>query len=82
LLLVASVRQAAAQPPDETPRSALAERVSVGGEFTATVGTEDPGFFNYATYAYDPLRNARLVLDSAVRATRHLELLGQVRVDA
>jgi len=50
LLLVASVRPAAAQPPDETPRGGLSERVSAGGEVTATFGSADPGFFNYATY--------------------------------
>jgi hypothetical protein len=25
-------------------------RVVIGGEFTATVGPEDPGFFNYTDY--------------------------------
>ena len=81
LLLVASVRQAAAQPPEETPRGGLADRVSIGGEVTATAGSNDPGFFNYATYAYDPMRNVRVVLDSAVRASRHVELLAQLRTD-
>ena len=81
LLLVASVRPAAAQPPDETPRGGLSERVSVGGEVTATFGSADPGFFNYATYAYDPMRNVRVVVDAAVRASRHLEVLAQLRTD-
>ncbi len=49
LLLVASVRPAATQPPDETPRGGLVDRVSVGGEVTATLGSDDPGFFNDAT---------------------------------
>lgn len=81
LLLVASVRQAAAQSPDETPRGGLADRVTVGGELTATLGSDDPGFFNYATYSYDPMRNVRVVLDSSVRASRQVELLGQLRTD-
>ena len=49
LLLVARVRPAATQPPDETPRGGLVDRVSVGGEVTATLGSDDPGFFNDAT---------------------------------
>ena len=81
LLLVASVRPAAAQPPDETPRGGLAERVSVGGEVTATLGSKDPGFFNYATYAYDPMRNVRVVVDASLRASRHVEVLAQLRTD-
>lgn len=81
LLLLASVRPAAAQPPDETPRDGLAGRVSVAGEVTATVGTSDPGFFNYATYAYDPMRNLRVVVDSSVRASRRIEVLAQLRTD-
>ena len=81
LLLVASVRQAAAQSPEETPRGGLAEHVSVAGEATATLGSRDPGFFNYATYAYDPMRNVRVMIDVAVRASRQVEVLGQVRTD-
>ena len=81
LLLVASVRQAAAQPSAETPRGGVADRVSVGGELTATVGSTDPGFFNYATYGYDPLRNVRVVLDASVRASRQVEVLAQLRTD-
>ncbi len=81
LLLVAIVRPAAAQAPDETPRGGLAERVSVGGEVTAGYGSKDPGFFNYATYAYDPMRNVRVVVDTSVRLSRQIEVLGQLRTD-
>ncbi len=81
LLLVATVRPAAAQPPDETPRGGLAERVTVGGEVTAGYGSKDPGFFNYATYAYDPMRNVRVVMDAAVHVSRQIEVLGQLRTD-
>ncbi len=81
LLLVATVRPAAAQPPDETPRGVPASRVSVGGEVTAGYGSTDPGFFNYATYAYDPMRNVRLVMDASVRVSRQIDVLGQLRTD-
>jgi hypothetical protein len=79
LLLLASVVPAAAQTPDSAP--ATAPRLAVSGELTATVGSHDPGFFNYATYDYSPLRNVRVVLSSSLRMTRRLELLGQVRTD-
>ena len=81
LLLVASVRPAAAQPPDVAPPSGLASRGAVAGELTATFGSEDPGFFNYATYAYEPMRNVRVVIDGSVRASRRVELLAQLRTD-
>lgn len=81
LLVVAGVSDAIAQPPDAAPPAALGDRLAVGGEVTATYGSEDPGFFNYATYAYDPLRNVRVVLDASVRPLRQVELLAQVRTD-
>ncbi|MEZ5416919.1 MAG: hypothetical protein R2708_06200 [Vicinamibacterales bacterium] len=58
-----------------------AGRVAVAGEVTATYGSSDPGFFNYATYAYDPLRNVRVLIDASVRPSRGVELLAQLRTD-
>lgn len=81
LLLVACASRVSAQtanaPADATPP----ERVSMGGELVATYGPEDPGFFNYATYAYEPLRNVRLMFDASVRPFRGVEMLAQVRTD-
>jgi hypothetical protein len=79
LLLLASVVRAGAQTADAPPGDVA--RVAVAGEVTATYGSEDPGFFNYATYDYSPLRNVRVVIDSSVRVIRHLEVLGQLRTD-
>lgn len=80
LLVVVGVSDATAQPAD-APLSPAGGRLAVGGEVTATYGSEDPGFFNYATYAYDPLRNLRVVIDGAFRPMRRVELLGQLRTD-
>jgi hypothetical protein len=80
LLLLATASTAAAQPAEVPPDDGAA-RVSVGGEAIATFGSHDPGFFNYATYDYSPLRNVRLILDTSLRATRHLEVLAQLRTD-
>jgi hypothetical protein len=83
LLLVVSVREAGAQPPVVDPPTAdpHGATIAVAGELTATYGSADPGFFNYATYAYDPLRNVRLVVDASLRPGRRLELLAQLRTD-
>ena len=53
----------------------------MGGEVVATYGPDDPGFFNYATYAYEPLRNVRLMFDASVRPFTGVEVLAQVRTD-
>ncbi|MGE0123409.1 MAG: hypothetical protein AB7U25_10765 [Vicinamibacterales bacterium] len=79
LLLLGSAIPVAAQSPD-APAAAV-PRVAVSGEVTATVGSHDPGFFNYATYDYSPLRNVRIILNSSLRVSRHVEILGQIRTD-
>lgn len=80
-LFVLTVGSAAAQPPDVPADPGDAGLITVGGELTATYGSEDPGFFNYATYAYDPLRNVRVVFDASLRPLRQVEVLAQVRTD-
>jgi hypothetical protein len=80
VLMAASPLRASAQPADTAPPE-LGARFTFAGEISATIGSVDPGFFNYATYDYSPLRNVRVVLDTSVRATRHLEVLAQLRTD-
>lgn len=80
LLVMTAAGSAWAQAPAEGP-APITDRFAVGGEITATYGSLDPGFFNYATYAYDPLRNVRVVFDASVRPMRQVELLAQVRTD-
>ncbi|MEZ5421115.1 MAG: hypothetical protein R2708_27775 [Vicinamibacterales bacterium] len=81
LFLALAAAPAAAQAPVGADGAAGPARLSAGGEVTATYGSEDPGFFNYATYAYDPLRNVRVVLDAAARPLPQVEFLAQVRTD-
>lgn len=80
VLLPAFAARASAQPADTQPPESGA-RFTFAGEVSATIGSLDPGFFNYASYDYSPLRNLRVVLDSSIRATRHLEVLAQLRTD-
>jgi hypothetical protein len=79
--LLVTAGAASAQPPDARPQPSLGALFSIGGEVSATYGSNDPGFFNYATYAYDPLQNVRVVFDASVRPLRAVEVLAQVRTD-
>ena len=53
--------------------------LTLGGDVSATIGSDDPGFFNYTDYENSELRMLRLELTAALRAGRHLSLLGEVR---
>ena len=66
--------------PDE-PISLAGGHIVLGGEFTATVAPDDPGFFNYTSYEFSALRNVRMGLSAEVRANDRLQLLGEVRLD-
>lgn len=81
LLVVASAVRAGAQPAAPGRDAASPARVTVSGELVAIYGPEDPGFFNYATYAYEPLRNVRATLDASARPFTGVEVLAQVRTD-
>jgi hypothetical protein len=63
------------------PVSVADGRVVVGAEVTATFAGEDPGFFNYTDYEYSALRNFRVGLGAEWRASRWLQVLGELRVD-
>lgn len=81
LTFLAAVSPAWAQSADPESAPPPPPRVSVGGEITATYGSDDPGFFNYATYDYSPFRNTRVVLDASAAPFRRVDVLAQVRVD-
>jgi hypothetical protein len=76
---VASGAQAQILPSE--PVSLGGGRLVLGGEFTATVGPEDPGFFNYTDYEYSTLRNVRLALTAEFRAHARLQFLTELRID-
>jgi len=56
-------------------------RIVFGGEVTATVGADDPGFFNYTSYEFSGLRNLRMGLSVEMRASEHFQVLGELRFD-
>jgi hypothetical protein len=56
-------------------------RVVLGAEATATIGPQDPGFFNYTDYEYNALRNVRVGVSAQVRASERFQILGELRMD-
>jgi hypothetical protein len=80
-LLLASVTPLSAQVVPTEPITAADGRVVFGAEITATFASEDPGFFNYTDYEYSALRNVRVGIMGEVRATRRLQVLGELRID-
>ena len=81
LFLTAVSRAATAQVLPEQPISLAGGRIVLGGEVTATIAPEDPGFFNYTGYEFSALRNFRLGVAAEIRASDRLQLLGEVRLD-
>lgn len=65
-----------AQTPGPVP-----DRLTLGGEVSLAIAPQDPTFFNYTDYEYNPLRLARLGLSGAFRVHDRLALLGEVRSD-
>jgi len=56
-------------------------RVTLGGDISATVGPEDPGFFNYTDYEHSALRMLRVDLSALVKAGDHISFLGELRTE-
>jgi hypothetical protein len=63
------------------PLSLGGGRLVVGAEVTASIAGEDPGFFNYTDYEYSAIRNLRIGVAAEVRASRWLQVLGELRID-
>ena len=70
---------AAAQTLPSEPLSMGGGRVVLGGDVAASVGPEDPGFFNYSDYEHSTLRELRVGVSALVRATDRISFLGEFR---
>jgi hypothetical protein len=70
---------AAAQALPSEPVSIADGRLVVGGDVAVTTAPSDPGFFNYTDYDHNTLREIRLGLTAAVRASSRLAFLGELR---
>jgi hypothetical protein len=61
---------------------ALADgHVTIGGDVSATVGPDDPGFFNYTDYEHSTLQLFRVDLTAALKVNAHFSMLGEVRTE-
>jgi hypothetical protein len=56
-------------------------KVVIGGDVSATYGTDDPGFFTYTDYQHSALQRVRAGLSGAVDAGSRLSLLGEIRFE-
>jgi hypothetical protein len=70
-----------AQTLPSTPIDIGSGRVVLGGDVSATVAPDDPGFFNYSDYEHSVLREVRVGLTARVRATGRVSVLGELRTD-
>ena len=70
---------ATAQTLPSEPISLAGGRVVLGGDVAATVSPEDLGFFNYSDYEHSTLRELRLGMTAAIRASDWLSILGELR---
>ena len=74
-------RDAGAQVLPESPISLAGGHIVFGADATATIGPEDPGFFNYTSYEFNALRNVRIRLSTELRANDRIQVLAEVRLD-
>jgi hypothetical protein len=72
---------ARAQGLPSEPIALAGGRVTVGGDVSATFGSDDPGFFNYTDYEHSALRMLRIDVGAAVSAGEHFTLLGELRTE-
>ena len=79
LLVLCAGSGAGAQAPPSEPIVLAGGTLTVGGDISATFGSEDPGFFNYTDYEDSELRMLRVDVSAALRAGSHLSVLGEVR---
>src|SRR2546428_12700799 len=75
-LLVVCASAASAQTLPSEPIALAGGRVTIGGDISASFGSDDPGFFNYTDYAHSALRLLRIDLSAAVNMSPHFALLG------
>jgi hypothetical protein len=81
VLSLALAGEARAQSLPAEPISVANGRFVFGGEFFATFGSADPGFFDFNDYEYNALRNVRAAVSSEFRASRYVQALAELRLD-
>ncbi len=80
-LLVVCASAAGAQTLPSEPIALAGGRVTIGGDISASYGSDDTGFFNYTDYEHSALRLLRIDLSAAAKLSPHFTLLGEVRTE-
>src|SRR5437016_2566683 len=70
---------AVAQALPSEPVTLVGGRLTLSGDISATVGSEDTGFFNYTDYEHSALRLFRADLLTSFTVNRHVTVLGEIR---
>jgi len=79
LIVLCAGSEAVAQAPASEPVVLAGGTLTIGGDVSATFGSEDPGFFNFTDYEDSELRMLRVDVSAALRAGSHVSVLGEVR---
>ena len=80
-LIVCAASVAGGQTLPSEPIALADGRVTVAGDVSASMGSSDPGFFNYTDYEHSALRMLRVDVSAAAKAGPHFTLLGEVRTE-
>jgi hypothetical protein len=79
LLLAAPAARAQDRSPLAPGPVVLADgNVVIGGDISASFGSNDPGFFDYTDYEHSALRMLRVNVSAAIKAGDHLSVLGDL----
>jgi len=79
VLLLCAGSRAAAQTLPANPIVLDNGRLTIGGDVAASIGSSDPGFFNYTDYEHSALRMLRVDISGIFKAGDHVSFLGEVR---
>jgi hypothetical protein len=81
VIVVCAAATARAQTLPSEPISVAGGRVTVSGDVSATIGSTDPGWFDYTDYEHSALRMLRVDILAAAHAGPHFTVLGEVRTE-
>ncbi len=59
----------------------IGDRLTVGGNVSASMAPEDPGFFNYTDYEHSALRLLQIDVSAMFKAGDHVAFLGELRTE-
>src|SRR5579872_7046118 len=80
-IVVCAASAAGAQTLPSEPISFAGGNVTVGGDVSASMGSADPGFFNYTDYEHSALRMLQIDVAAAAKAGPHFTLLGELETE-